>query len=584
MRTQTGHTTIMPSFPELTDEQLIDAAGEAAFQRGLAYYDKGRVLEITAKRGAVSAAVSGSHTYRVTLRHNRGQVQGSCDCPASEGMIFCKHCVAVALAFREHATQPQKSTAGRDADSLETFLDTLSPSELKAHLLTLIRQDDRLLQEWSMKADIALGKVDHKALKKRITAALPYNRHLFRYNQVRAYFAKAESAIDMVADELKHLPAETALTLVDYAVQRLARALQTVDDSGGFRMGTEYTLHDAHKEALARLDWPPKKVAEYLHKLAFGDTSDFYPTIPDDYIDVLSKQVLEEYQASIREAWDALPPLPDKANWDRQFHYLCLQRPLLKAAEAAQDFPAQVELLQKTAIEPSDFLDLCKLCMKHDAWDQAEYWLARTRKKQSDRSGNAYVALEADRLQVRLFLHRGQQQEAGKLQWHVFTESLEISDYLKLLELQKPGQEQKMQTQVREYLIAHLDTPQNGSHQQHYTKALLAIYLHENDLNAALELCDQHKVLEHQLLELARRFEAQPVTAKPLYHKLVTSTISQTNNRAYRDAVALLEEYANTLQVPAHHAAFEALVNELRAEHKQKRNFVKYLGEAFPGV
>lgn len=46
------------------------------------------------------ATVRGTRDYRVTLWVEDGDLASSCTCPVGGDGLFCKHCVAVALAYR----------------------------------------------------------------------------------------------------------------------------------------------------------------------------------------------------------------------------------------------------------------------------------------------------------------------------------------------------------------------------------------------------------------------------------------------------------------------------------------------------
>lgn len=64
----------------------------------------------------VQARVKGSSSYRVTVRCDAaGVIRYDCDCPLSASFEFCKHCVAVALAWTEVA--PPARTEVRRVDS-----------------------------------------------------------------------------------------------------------------------------------------------------------------------------------------------------------------------------------------------------------------------------------------------------------------------------------------------------------------------------------------------------------------------------------------------------------------------------------
>ncbi|HEX3678250.1 MAG TPA: SWIM zinc finger family protein, partial [Galbitalea sp.] len=70
-------------------------ADEASYARGVDYFRRGRVLRSTTKPdGTIDGVVEGEDFYRVRL----GPRDWSCSCPMGANGVFCKHCVAVALA------------------------------------------------------------------------------------------------------------------------------------------------------------------------------------------------------------------------------------------------------------------------------------------------------------------------------------------------------------------------------------------------------------------------------------------------------------------------------------------------------
>ena len=68
----------------------------------------------------------------------------------------------------------------------------------------------------------------------------------------------------------------------------------------------------------------------------------------------------------------------------------------------------------------------------------------------------------------------------------------------------------------------------------------------------------------------------------PLYLRLVRLYVQQTNKQGYRQGIALLKELNQCLKTPAQHTAFTQILTQLRSEFKAKRNFIKWLNEAFP--
>ncbi|MBZ9537618.1 hypothetical protein KGQ90_01485 [Modicisalibacter tunisiensis] len=568
----------------LSDRQLAMLAGDAAFGRGVEYFREGMVIGWNKKGATITADVEGSERYRVVLKLGKRGIEGGCDCPASEGIDFCKHCVATALAYRAGQAEQARLTEGDASERIRAYLQQMDKPSLVEALQSLIENDPVLHQQWSLRADAVLGVLDHKALKKRITAAFPVNRDLYRYGQVSAYFARAEAIVEQLAEQAPQLPADKCLTLVDYALSRMARALETIDDSGGFRFHCEATLQTLHIQTVKRLDWAPDRLAAYLYDKAFSDQSDMYPEVPDAYDAALGEAGLAAYQACLRQAWEALPALPTGAGWSERFRYIRLRDPLLKRAEAAGDLAAILALYEKTASDEKDCLDAAKTCIAHAAWDRVEPWLqraARAESKDRPRWDN-----ERQQLQVRLLLHRGESEDAARLQWDIYRQTLRLEDYRYLVQL---ADEHRLSVDYRQHVRDWLTEWLHNGAQPRFAwepaaaNCLLQIHLEEGRLNEALVLCKERGVAANLLHALAR---ALPDTSErlPLYRRLVRSHVQRTNNDAYRQAIALLQELHDALDDPDSHQAFAALLGEVRSEFKQKRNFIKWLNEAFPCV
>src|SRR3990170_5161903 len=91
---------------------LEDLAGTTAFQRGAQYLAGGAVGRLRVTNDKITAGVEGTQTYQVELRDGGGDLAYDCTCPRAADGYFCKHCVAVGLAWlAEQAGQGKKSKA-----------------------------------------------------------------------------------------------------------------------------------------------------------------------------------------------------------------------------------------------------------------------------------------------------------------------------------------------------------------------------------------------------------------------------------------------------------------------------------------
>lgn len=140
----------------LERSNLCRISGAAYFERGEDYFVNGQVSAITEEKGTITAKVRGTYSYRVKLWIEKQGLEYSCSCPVGAEREFCKHCVAVGLAWVE--SRKQKTSEERQPGA------AVSMDDVRAHLLgqdkhALVEmlvdramEDDRLRQRLLIKA------------------------------------------------------------------------------------------------------------------------------------------------------------------------------------------------------------------------------------------------------------------------------------------------------------------------------------------------------------------------------------------------------------------------------------------------
>ena len=113
--------------------------------------------------------------------------------------------------------------------------------------------------------------------------------------------------------------------------------------------------------------------------------------------------------------------------------------------------------------------------------------------------------------------------------------------------------------------------------------ALLDFYLDRHELEKARLWALSHKANTASLLKLANLIiEQKPNDSVELYHRVVGSIISQTNNSAYQEATDLLLKLEKILKTNnIDRAVLHAMITKIISEYKQKRNMMKLLKEHF---
>ncbi|GAB3379675.1 hypothetical protein NCG89_16285 [Spongiibacter taiwanensis] len=558
---------------------MIRLAGEAAYKRGVGYYREDRVGPLRHKGKSVIAEVDGSETYQVVLTHTGKVFEGVCDCPASDGVDFCKHCVAAALVYRDALQQELQLQSSKNKDRLPTYLMGMSKEALVELLMEQLKNDRDMLAQLTIKADLAAGKLNDRAIKKQITAAMPLNRNLFRYAQVRSYFARLETVLDNLDSVILDLPPAKALALIDYSFDRIERALHTIDDSGGFRLAVLAQLGRWHRHILDASALTEAQLAQYLFERFMSPACDFYPEIPGDYRDLLGDAGMRDFIALIRQAWDALPPMQEK-DWERMGDYYHLRGPLEDDAETRQDHQLIIDLHAKTAVDFRDFLMQSERCLEHGQLDQALVWRQRAERV----AGKQYHYAQAlEDNQIAIDLYNKQYAPVVELLWQRFAKQPGMEGYQKILAIPKQRDGKSNRNKAIELATIAAANTSNAYLCWQGRNTLAELYLHFEQPEDALRIAETHQLESVLLVQVAQANPDHAGRGLPLLYGAVRHLIDQSNNKSYQDAIDILK-HARALAGDRYRAAIIDELAGILVEYKRKRNFCSWVREAFAEV
>jgi len=138
----------------ITRATLEDLAGAAAYQRGAGYFSSGAVSRLHTSDATTSARVEGTEAYQVELRDDDDNLAYDCICPRAADGYFCKHCVAVGLAWLAENSAVAKPGKRRDPwREIKAYLATQPAEALIELLLDVAQRDDRLYQSLLLNAE-----------------------------------------------------------------------------------------------------------------------------------------------------------------------------------------------------------------------------------------------------------------------------------------------------------------------------------------------------------------------------------------------------------------------------------------------
>lgn len=542
---------------EISTSLLKQLAGDAAYQRGAAYAREGRVSDLAKTGSKITATVNGSQAYQVGLRHTKSLLEGSCNCPASGGFDFCKHCVAVAKVYAQDLPQ-QADAKSTEQQRLKSYLATLDQRELVDALLSEIYQHSERRQHWQLRADKAQGLLDAKQLKKRITA-VTRARSLFRRAEVRAWFNTMLPEIRLIDELEADFDSGELFKLLDYFWQRLDQGYEKVDDSGGYREIVQSALNQLHEKILLRPELPREAVYSRLLTLKLSDDYDNHSGIPEAYPQLFDERGISEFEDFCTAYW---------RNANKRFKQSgagsVLSCMLSRRAEQMPSGKA-LPIWQSLADQPRARVRWIHCLLDTGDWQGANKALAE--------SGESLADQQADylHLQARVAKAQGQTDRAEKLAWQQFAASPGTQRWRQLLDL--------LSTPDMAFQELCRRSESGESLADIAPGVLLEILLDGKQFDLAWHWQQRRALRAVELLPLAEQSShSHPERAFAAYQQYISYELETFGASSYPRVMSRLAE----IQALFDEGRFRDYLSLLRAQFSQKTGLINRLERYFP--
>lgn len=564
---------------------LKNLAGVAAFQRGEEYFSAGAVERLRVAGEKITARVEGSEIYRVELSDDGGDLVGDCTCPRAADGYFCKHCVAVGLAWlAEHAPEGKskaKSGKAKRRDpwrDIKDYLATQPPETLIELLLDVAQRDDRLYQSLLLKAERTGGGGNAvKAFRRAIDGATRIHGFV-DWREVGSFAGDIDQVVDSLKELLKPDTAAMLVELAEYAIERVENSLEQVDDSNGEIGDVVYRLGELHHKACTMARPEPTALAERLFRLETTLPFGLCSFNANTYRNALGKAGLRRYRELAEAEWRKVKPLDSKSGYDS--HRSRITRIMEQLAEASGDVEELVAIKSRDLSSSYGYLDIAEIWVKAKQADKALEWAEQGLKAFPDRPDNRL----RDFL-VAAYLKRKRNDEALQLTWIQFEEQPCLEHYKKLHGVagklgRWPEQRERALAKVAE-VIAREAAATNRWKPKPSTpdySLRVEIALWEKELDAAWSAVHAGACNRELLITLAGELGAsRPDDAISLYRRVVPPIVEQTSNSAYEEAIKLIRKVGGLMKAQNQSRQFGDYLAELRVQFKPKRNFIKLL-------
>jgi hypothetical protein len=397
------------------------------------------------------------------------------------------------------------------------------------------------------------------------------------YREVWGYVRGIDETLDLLEAMLEDGRAGDVVGLAEHALTAVERALENVDDSDGGMGGVIARLEALHLEACHRAMPDPVALAGRLFIWEFQGDWDVFDQAVLSYADVLGDRGVARYRELTVEQWASVQQLGPGAQGDgfsgRRFRITRIMEAL---AELSGSLSEQIAVHERDLSSGYRFLQIAELCRERGDDEAALSWASRgiaAFPDPPDPRLRAFLIVE--------YRRRGLTREALEQSLVAFTERPTLETYRELAtDARVADQWSEQREQALELLRSA--TPAIARRQALRDRGwseLVRVLLWEGDAAAAWDAAGEGGCTRNLWLELAEARRAEhPEDTLVVYRQHVEDVIAAKNNRAYEDAVQLINGTIRELFNECGRAnGFGSYVEEVRTTHKPKRNLIKLM-------
>ncbi|NLH50763.1 MAG: hypothetical protein GX444_19485 [Myxococcales bacterium] len=365
----------------LSHDALRRLADGKSFIRGVEYFNAGLAESMTEYEGVITAKVLGSYEYRVRLWVNGDALDYECSCPRGEDGDFCKHCVAVGLAWlaqKEPGARKRKTRKKPDV-TMEDVRDHLLKQE-KPQLVDLLMQqvidDDALRQSLVLEVLSARGgRIDIDAYKSAIDQATRTGGYV-EYGAARDYACGIDNIADSLEEFLEKGFAAEVIELAEYALSAVESEIGHVDDSDGYAGGTLSHIQEIHHAACLKAKPDPEELAVRLFAWELkSDWEVFYGAL-DTYADVLGEKGTARYRKLAEAEWAKVKTAASGDRDDARYygHRHRITRIMESLARWSGDVEALVAVKSRDLSHAYGYLQIAEIYKEAKQYGKAFEW------------------------------------------------------------------------------------------------------------------------------------------------------------------------------------------------------------------
>jgi uncharacterized Zn finger protein len=240
-------------------ETIQNRSTDAVFERGENYHDEGRIQRLDRFDDLVTAAVSGSNLYDVTVDFSGRGIDTRCTCPY-DGGGDCKHVVAVLLDIAANPPQDESET-------VETVLEDVSADDLREFVRDALAEHAELREQF-----LARFGDDHKSVDEyREEIAQLFEQHADPAVFDAIDFSRFFDIAEQYRDRERYLDAATVYRAI---FEEVDEKYSWVDGAYDHYAQTIQTAIDGYADCVLATDPTPEEFDTYAGVLEARTSTD----------------------------------------------------------------------------------------------------------------------------------------------------------------------------------------------------------------------------------------------------------------------------------------------------------------------
>ena len=576
----------------ISDELIRRLAGDRYYQRGVDYFQRGRVSFLEVSGNSIHSVVTGTERYAVLLRAKAKTLDHHCECPLGIDGEFCKHCVATALAWLHGQVVP--GTAEKDEMSTEVTDEDVAKALQAEDKEALIE----LLLDWSERDEALRGRLMLLAAGRKGSGVLIAQarksleqairiRGFVDYAGMPGYAARVDAALDAVEALLKRGQAGGMIDLCEAGVRRLAAAIGNTDDSDGYMGGLMERLQYLHLRACEEARPDPEALARRLFLFELNAEYDEWSRCAEKYANVLGAKGLAVFREMAETEWAKVPVRTERRSHSGSGDYYRLTSMMESLARQSGDIEELVAVLERDLSSAYQYLRIAGAYREAGNYDKALGWAERGVAATSGYHGAGLRLFVAEEYQ-----RRERHADALRIIWIEFRNSPGLGSYKLLQKFARKAEDwddwrAQALAYIRRIIAGTSGEDRNDNtvaHRWRYRKQdhslLVEVFLDERKIEDAWREAQAGGCRDDLWLRLAKEREKKhPEDAAPIYLRLGEQAIVNAQSSRYEPAIQLLEKAAILLHPLGRGQEFEELFEALRQKYKAKRNLQKLAEE-----